>query len=368
MQAKFPQLVIQTNKIKGNCSETLKTCAHAGVKVTGIIKGCNGLMPVVDALKEAGMDSFGSSRISHLANLAKHYPHSERWLVRIPMISELEAVVQHATVSLHSEQHTLMRLDALASRGASDRRHEVVLMIDLGDLREGVWGSDALVSLALFVENTCKGLSLKGVGTNLGCYGAIKPNQDNMRHLVRAAQAVEAALGRKLEVISGGATSTLPMVLAGELPREVNHLRIGEGILLSRDLKDFYGLGGLLENMSTDTFVLKAEIVEIQTKPSYPVGEIFVDAFGNKPEYEDWGMRKRAILAAGKQDFGDHSKLIPTVAGLKIIGSSSDHLIVDITDCPQQAYAVGDTMSFQLYYPAMLYLAIDRDVYKFYQA
>ncbi len=366
MSEKYPQLKIDLSKLKENCRQVLDKCREQGVRVTGVVKGCNGLMPVVMALHEAGIESFGSSRISHLANAAHHHPEFERWLLRIPMLSEIPEVVRFATVSLQSEASTLRALQAEALK--TNTEHRVVLMIDLGDLREGVWGTEALVALSLYVEQQCSHLVLHGVGTNLGCYGSIKPNQENMTALVFAAHAVEKAIGRKLEIVSGGATSTYPLVLEGKLPQGINHLRIGEGILLSKDLKTFFGMHAQLAKMHTDAFLLRAEIVEIQIKPSYPVGEIFVDAFGNTPEYEDIGMRKRAILAVGKQDFGDCTKLIPKADGVHIVGSSSDHLIVDITEANAlEGLTVGNVLEFELYYPAMLYLSIDRDVMKHYQ-
>ena len=122
-----------------------------------------------------------------------------------------------------------------------------------------------------------------------------------MNELVSIAEAVESAIGRKLEIISGGATSSYPLVLEGAMPPRINHLRIGEGILLAYDLKEIWGLD--MSGMRQDVFTLKAEVVEVREKPSHPVGEIFIDCFGRKPEYEDRGIRKRAILAMGKLDF-----------------------------------------------------------------
>jgi predicted amino acid racemase len=112
-----------------------------------------------------------------------------------------------------------------------------------------------------------------------------------------------------------------------------------------------------------DAILLKAEIIEIKTKDSYPVGKLSIDAFGNKPTYTDSGKRKRALLALGKKDIGSHEKLIVIEPGIKIIGSSSDHLIVDIDEA-EKKYNVGDIMSFRLYYPAMLYSSQSPDVEK----
>jgi len=52
-------------------------------------------------------------------------------------------------------------------------------MVELGDLREGIVPSD--------LENTVneviglKGIKLTGIGTNLACFGGIKPNNEKWR-------------------------------------------------------------------------------------------------------------------------------------------------------------------------------------------
>ncbi len=112
-----------------------------------------------------------------------------------------------------------------------------------------------------------------------------------------------------------------------------------------------------------DAFVLKAQVVEVKNKPSHPIGEIFIDAFGNKPTYEDRGERRRALLAIGKQDFVSVDTLIPIDKNIEVIGASRDHLIIDIEDCKTN-YKVGDVIEFNIYYPHLLYLSGSRDVNK----
>jgi len=234
-------------------------------------------------------------------------------------------------------------------------------MIDLGDLREGYWDVNDLITTVRYVERNYRHVHIVGIGTNLGCYGSIKPTVEKMNQLVEYKNIVEDIIGRPLKYISGGATTNLPLVVNDDMPQEVNHLRIGEGILLGQDLRSLYKCK--IENMRHDTFVLEAEIVEIKTKPSYPIGEIAYDAFGNKAIYKNKGNMLRAILAVGKQDFGHHDKLIPMDDKVTLIGSSSDHLIVDISRVDGK-YEVGDTMSFQMYYQGMLYTCLSHDVTK----
>lgn len=106
----------------------------------------------------------------------------------------------------------------------------------------------------------------------------------------------------------------------------INHLRIAEAILLGKDLQVDWGIRDM-DYLRMDTFTLRAEVVEVRDKPTYPIGEFAIDAFGHKPVYEDRGIRRRAILALGRADVGElevpaaprgrayrHRRLLPTTA------------------------------------------------------
>ncbi|HSV55605.1 MAG TPA: hypothetical protein VLH39_00670, partial [Magnetospirillaceae bacterium] len=112
-----------------------------------------------------------------------------------------------------------------------------------------------------------------------------------------------------------------------------------------------------------DTAVLRAEVIEVRSKPTLPVGELLVDAFGECPTYRDRGIRRRALLAAGRQDFGRHESLVPLEAGVEVVGSSGDHLLCDVEDL-DRPLAAGDVLEFGLFYPALLFAAQSRYVRK----
>ena len=80
-----------------------------------------------------------------------------------------------------------------------------------------------------------------------------------------------------------------------------------------------------------------------------------MDAFGQKPYYEDRGIMKRAIIAVGKQDT-DLGSMTPTDPQIEIMGGSSDHTILDVTHCDRD-YKVGDVVTFELGYGGMLKVA-----------
>ena len=184
--------------------------------------------------------------------------------------------------------------------------------------------------------------------------------KEKLEELVELAEKVEERLGRQLEYIAGGATSSLMRIWDGNIPERVNLLRIGEGILLARDLDVFYGYD--MSQMYQDVFRLKAEVIEVKDKPTYPIGTIAVDAFGHTPEYVDRGIRRRALLAVGKVDYGNPEDLIPTEKGIEILGASSDHTIVAVQDA-ERDFKVGDIMTFDICYATIVYLTNCRNVH-----
>ena len=229
-------------------------------------------------------------------------------------------------------------------------------MVDVGDLREGVLQENVL---DIAKQITClKEIKLVGLGTNMGCFGGILPSSNNLGVLVELGRAIENQLGLKLEIISGGGTSTLMLIGNNEVPDGVNQLRIGEGILLGTDTTNNRKIRWLHQN----AFQLQAEVIEVKSKPSIPTGTIGRDAFGNVPEFIDIGVRRRAIVAMGKQDVNIEG-IRPVDEHLTILGASSDHLIVDIEDS-EQKIKVGDAIAFSLAYSGLLSVSDSKYVRK----
>jgi predicted amino acid racemase len=173
-----------------------------------------------------------------------------------------------------------------------------------------------------------------------------------MNELVDCAERIEASIGRRLDIISGGGSTSLPRIFDGDMPQRINQLRVGEAIINARDLQDLFGRD--MSFMHQDVFVLQAEVIEVKDKPSYPVGEISFDAFGTKQEYMDRGVRRRALLALGRVDYAFPDKIFPRDAGVSVIGASSDHTILDVADA-ERDIRVGDIMEFTLCYASTVF-------------
>jgi predicted amino acid racemase len=357
---RYPRLVVDHKKLKRNAEIIVSKCAEQGIAVAGVIKGATGMVSFAKDYEEAGAAIIGTSRLEQLARCKAEGIKVPLLLIRIPMMSEVGDMVSVCDYSLQSELSVIERTNEEALR--QGKVHKVILMADLGDLREGFFDHDELVDAAVKIEKEMAGIELAGIGTNLGCYGSVIPTEDKMVELAELAERVEAAIGRKLEYVSGGATSSLLGVYRGYMPDKINMLRIGAAVIAGplEDVRTTYGLEEI-DELSDDAFTLEAEVVEVKIKATHPIGTLGVDAFGKKREYEDRGMRKRALIAAGRADYGDTSDLIPQDEGVSILGASGDHTILDVEDFHGDLKP-GDILTFKIKYSAILYLSGSENV------
>lgn len=354
----YPQLEFDLALLRSNADAVISRCRGMGIRVCGVVKGVDGMPEAARVLRAAGAEELGTSRLEQVAKCRAAGVPGPWLLIRIPGLTELPDVVALCETSLQSEWPTLLALEEECLR--QNKTHRVIVMTDLGDLREGFWDKDELVDVCERVERELPHVHLAGIGVNLTCYGSTKPTPEKMNELVGLARQVEQRIGRKLEIVSGGATSSFTLVHWGTMPAGVNHLRIGEAILLGKDLQVDWGIRDM-DYLRMDALTLRAEVVEVKDKPTYPIGEFAIDAFGRKPVYEDRGIRRRAILALGRADVGELESLIPREPGLTVIGGSSDHCIVDVEDCPRRLQ-VGDIVEFSLCYSHMLYATARSDM------
>lgn len=354
----YPQLEFDLALLRSNADAVISRCRGMGIRVCGVVKGVDGLPEAARVLRAAGAEELGTSRLEQVAKCRAAGVPGPWLLIRIPGLTELPDVVALCETSLQSEWPTLLALEEECLR--QNKTHRVIIMTDLGDLREGFWDKKELVDVCERVERDLPHVQLAGIGVNLTCYGSTKPTPEKMNELVGLARQVEQRIGRKLEIVSGGATSSFTLVHWGTMPAGVNHLRIGEAILLGKDLQVDWGIRDM-DYLRMDALTLRAEVVEVKDKPTYPIGEFAIDAFGRKPVYEDRGIRRRAILALGRADVGELESLIPREPGMTVIGGSSDHCIVDVEDCPRRLQ-VGDIVEFSLCYSHMLYATARSDM------
>lgn len=338
----YPRIEINTEKLEKNARVLSEFTKKFDITPWAVTKCFCAIPDVAKAIVDGGIEVLADSRIANLKKI-KDLP-VKKVLLRIPMHSEVDDVVEYADYSLNSELSTLKLLGEAAAR--KNKTHKVVIMVDMGDLREGVWPDDLEGFVSQVVD--IKGIEIKGFGVNLTCYGGVIPDENNLGRVVEIAKNMERKFNLKLEIISGGNSSSYYLLPLGRMPNGINNLRFGEILLLGRET----AYGDLVEELNQDVFKLQGQIVELKEKPSVPIGNIGMDAFGNTPSYEDRGIIKRAIVAVGRQDI-EPSGLTPLDKKIDILGASSDHTILDVTKSDKE-YKVGDIVEFYLDYGCLL--------------
>ena len=350
----YPRIVINSKKYRHNLRNLLDISHERGISVMGVSKVFCADQYLIDILIEEGVDYIADSRIENLSTFKTDIP---KVLLRLPSFLDAENVVLNCDISLNSELSTMQQLNKYAK--LNDIIHGVILMIDLGDLREGLFDEkDIFDTIKSILE--LKNITLKGIGTNLTCYGGVILSNELLTKLVDYKTRIEDKFNISLEIVSGGNSSTIELLLEDNIPFGINNLRLGEAIVLGRET----AYGAFIDDTYSDIFTLEAEIIELREKPSIPIGTIGMNAFGKVPVFEDKGNMLRAILAIGKQDV-DHNEIIPFDT-IDVLGSSSDHVIVDVSDSVK-IYKVGDVIAFKLTYSSILSLMTSKYVGKHYE-
>ena len=336
-----PRVEVDLDKIEQNTRTLVDRLGPRGIRVTAVTKAALGSPGVGAAMLRGGAVGLGDSRLQNLSRLAGLEGPASRTLIRSPMLSQAGQVVRTAGISLNTERRVLEALDAAAARYGLV--HGVVLMVELGDLREGIPAEELLAASGAVLDRPS--LRLLGIGTNLACQNGVVPDAANMGELTRLAVTVEHTHGLTLEIVSGGNSANLEWALATDDTGRIDDLRLGEAILLGTEPLHRTPVAGL----RTDAFRLLAEVIEVRDKPARPWGSRAQTAFGEIPERTGSGTVRQAILALGRQDVAPEDLRAPE--GIAVIGMSSDHLVLDVGD---HAVAVGDELCLGLGYGALV--------------
>ena len=336
-----PRIEIDLGKIAHNAKTLNKLYGSKGISITGVTKVVCGNPKIADVLVKSGISILADSRIDNIRKMRKAGIQAQFILQRTPIPSQTELVVRYTDVSLNTELSVIKGLSRSAVKQGIT--HKIILMVELGDLREGLLPSD--------LENTVKeiiilkGIEFIGVGTNLACFGGIEPDEEKMEYLSTIVKNIEEKFGLTLEFVSGGNSANYSWFISTKDIGKINNLRLGESIFLG--CETLYRKH--IPNLFTDAFTLITEVIESKIKPSIPYGNVHQDAFGNTPKFQDRGQIRRAILGVGLQDVLV-SGLTPML-DIDILGASSDHIIVD---AKQIELNVGNGVSFNLNYGALL--------------
>jgi predicted amino acid racemase len=355
------RVTINPETIQDNYKRLDRLFTRNDISWTAVTKVLCGHKPSLSLLTDLGLRSFADSRLENLKVIRKICPDAELIYIRPAKPSSAPSVVRHADISLNTEIKTIQALSKAAVE--QGRNHGVIIMIELGELREGVMPERLIEFYRKVFE--LKGVTILGIGTNLACMHGVLPTYDKLMQLALYKRIVELQFSTKLRWCSGGTSITIPNIMERQLPKEINHFRVGESLFLGTDLVN----GGYIKGWKPDAFVLKAEIVELKEKPLAPVGQMIENAFGEKStidENGEWGhggkRTQRAILNVGRLEV-PYEHLTPFDEGVEIVGGASDLLVVNIS-ASEKNYRLGDVVRFRLAYPALLSLMHSRYIEK----
>jgi predicted amino acid racemase len=347
----YPKIHIDLDKFKNNVYTLTKLLKESHISMMAVTKVFLADQNLIEIINESDIEYIADSRIE---NLQKIKTNKKKVLLRIPMLSEIDKVILSSDVSLNSELKTIQKLNIEAKK--QKKHHSIILMFDIGDLREGLYDQDEYLNIVKNILDF-EDIHLLGIGVNLTCYGAVIPTIKTYKRLEKIKKNIELTFDIQLEMISGGNSSTLPLVLNKKIPNYINNLRIGEALVMGRETSYHKNIKGLYQ----DVFTLEIEVIESKFKPSMPEGILGFDAFGQKVNYLDEGFIYRTIFAIGRQDI-DPSYLVPK-KNIKILGSSSDHLITKTN----KKLKIGEKIKFRLTYGGILNLMTSPYVVKNYE-
>ncbi|MEQ8519696.1 MAG: alanine/ornithine racemase family PLP-dependent enzyme [Cytophagales bacterium] len=339
-------ITLDKEKLKKNYTALENVFSPRSIKWAVVSKLLCGEKIFLEQLLDLGIRNFCDSRVSNLKTIKSLNPDTETIYIKPPPKRSIPAVVKYADISFNTEIDTIEMLSEEAKK--QDTLHKIIIMIELGELREGVMRDDLLE----FYERIFKLPNIKvvGIGTNLTCMYGVLPSHDKLIQLSLYKQLIEARFDRKIDFVSGGSSVSIPLIFEGLLPAGVNHFRVGETLYLGTDVYH----NRTFKTMEHDVFQLFAEIIELIEKPKVPLGEFGENLLGETKKFDDAYSETsyRAIIDLGLLDIDENHIKIKNKE-LKIVGASSDMLVIDLGK-NEQNYQVGDLLEFEMDYFGML--------------
>lgn len=340
-------ITLDTKKLKENFDFLNRLFQKDGIQWSVVSKMLCGNVGYLTELLNLGIEQVCDSRVSNLRTIKRIKPDIETIYIKPPAKRAVNSIVRFADISMNTELKTIQLLSIEAQK--QKKKHKIIIMIELGDLREGVMGEDFIQFYRSVFK--LKNIEVVGIGTNLSCLYGVLPNQDKLIQLSLYEQLVEAKFNRQIPFVSGGSSVTIPLIFRRLLPKGINHFRVGETLFLGTDVYNNVPL----KRMNQDVFKLYTEIIELIEKPVLPDGEMGNNVEGDEFIFDEESVGKtsfRAIIDIGLLDVEE--KHIESVdKELAIVGASSDMFVINL-GVNENKYKVGDLLEFTMDYMGVL--------------
>ena len=340
-------ITLNTKKLKANFEFLDRLFQKNNIQWTVVSKILSGNKDYLSVLLKLGIKQISDSRVSNLKMIKSIDPSIETIYIKPPAKRAISSVVKYSDISMNTEIGTIQLLSDEAVR--QNKIHKVIIMIELGELREGVMGEDFIG----FYEKVfkLKNINIVGIGANLSCLYGVLPNQDKLIQLSLYEQLIEAKFNKHIPFVSGGSSVTIPLIFQNLLPKSINHFRVGETLFLGTDVYN----NKPFKKMHSDVFRLYSEIIELSEKPVVPTGEMGTNVDGLSFTFEDKLIGEtsyRAIIDLGLLDV-DENHIEPVDTNIHFVGASSDMIVIDLVE-NEKNYKVGDLLEFKMDYMGVL--------------
>ncbi len=363
------ELIIYTDRIKKNIQYLSNFFEANNIEwslVTKVFSGDKEFLKNIlteDVIEK--INSVGDSRLTSLKNLREVNPKLRTIYIKPPAETYADDIVKYADISLNTSLSTIKALNSAAEN--QNKIHKVIIMVELGELREGVQRENIL-DFYKSVFNLSN-IEVIGIGSNLGCMYGVEPTYDKLLQLTLYKELISVKFKKDLKYISGGSSITLPLVENSVIPKEINHFRIGEAA--------FFGVSPLnnerFKKLYTETFEFYGNIIELEEKKIVPDGIISDANIGHTSEYDEKDIHEtsyKAILDFGLLDV-DKDDVEVEDKSISFVGVTSDMIVIDVganrTEKGKRKFKVGDQIKFKLNYMGVARLLNSKFIDKVYK-
>lgn len=336
-----PRIEVDLSKIRHNTRCLVDRLKPQGISVTAVTKAVCGHPEIAQAMLDGGAIELGESRVRNVERLRKAGITAPIALIRTPMLSQIDQVVQRCDTSYNTEIEVIARLGDAARKEKSV--HNIILMVEMGDMRDGIMPEN--IQAVAAQVNAMPGVALKGIGANYACLGGVVPDAARMAAFSTIADEIEGACGSYMETVSGGNSANLPWALGHQPKGCINNLRLGEAILLGVEPVS----GTQIDGLHTDAFALIAEVIEEKVKTA-PSSASFTDPALAALQFGPENVQSvHSIIAIGEQDTDISGLTLPK--GVTCLGATSDHMVVQTI---RSHTRVGSELKLQMNYSALM--------------
>lgn len=262
-----------------------------------------------------------------------------------PRFSDIPGAVIHADRIFLSDPDMARAIARAREACMPGRPLDIMLMVEAGDLRDGI-PLDA-VSAVLADLSAEPGMRLEGLAVNFGCLAGVLPGEPVLARVAEACRQLRLSSGLKLPVLSLGGTVCWEPLREGLVPPEFNEIRMGEALFFGWNTSR----GIPVPEFDPRVFTLDLEVLEIWEKDVPPSSGDGLNAFGESVVQVLTGLRHRAVLEGG-ENLSPWKHIRCMVQGAVPVGASHEYTVLDCEDA-RVLPRPGECVSFSPAYEAV---------------